>query len=481
MLERIRDLVADQCLIDGVWVGTPSVRVLNPADGTEIGKVPDLGETETFAAIDAAQKAFESWRKTLAKERSAVLRRWFDLIVQHRDELALLMTLEQGKPLAEALGEVNYGASFVEYNAEEAKRLNGEIIPSPRADGRIMVLKQPIGVVGAITPWNFPLAMITRKVSPAIAAGCAVVCKPAPDTPLTALALAKLAQEAGMPNGVFNVVTGNAEAIGGALTSSPLVRMITFTGSTMVGKLLMTQCAPTVKKVALELGGNSPFIVFDDADISRAVDGVIASKYRNTGQTCVCANRILVSEGIYDAFASALKDKVSQFNVGAGTEDNVEQGPLINEAAVQKVERHVADAVERGASILTGGKRHERGGTFFEPTILTGANPTMQLAKEETFGPVAALFKFSSEEEAVSIANDTPAGLAAYFYTQDLARIWRVSEALDYGIVGVNEGVVSTEVAPFGGMKESGLGREGSHYGIEEFVEPKYVFVGGLA
>jgi len=393
------------------------------------------------------------------------------------------MSAEQGKPLAEARGEVAYGASFIEFFAEEAKRVYGETIPTPRSDARILVIKQPMGVVAAITPWNFPLAMITRKVAPALATGNTVVCKPAPDTPLTALALMQLAEEAGVPAGVLNMVTSDAEgaaAIGSEMTSNPLVRLIGFTGSTRVGKLLMEQAAGTVKKVALELGGNAPFIVFDDADLDRAVAGAMASKYRNTGQTCVCANRILVQDGVYDTFAAKLAEKVQEMKVGRATEAEVMQGPLINEQALEKVEAHVADAVEKGAKVLTGGKRHALGRTFYEPTILTDVTSDMRLANEETFGPVAPLFRFQSEEEAVATANDTPFGLAAYFYTKDLGRAWRVSEALEYGMVGVNEGVISTEMAPFGGVKESGLGREGSHHGIEEFVEMKYIMMSGL-
>jgi succinate-semialdehyde dehydrogenase/glutarate-semialdehyde dehydrogenase len=394
--------------------------------------------------------------------------------------LALLMTLEQGKPMTESQGEVAYGASFVELYAEEAKRVYGETIPTHRKDGRILVAKEPLGVVGAITPWNFPLAMITRKVAPAIAVGCTVVCKPAPDTPLTALALAELAERAGIPKGVFNVVTGDAEAIGAELTSNPDVRGIAFTGSTKVGKLLMEQSASTVKRVSLELGGNAPFIVFDDADLDKAVQGAIASKFRNTGQTCVCANRILVQDSVYDAFTEKLASEVTKMKVGQGTEVGVMQGPLINEAALAKVEAHVKDAVGQGAKVVTGGKRHELGGTFYEPTVLTNASTKMLLTQEETFGPVAALFRFGSEAEAIEMANDTPSGLAAYFYSRDVGRCWRVWEQLEVGLVGVNEGVISTELAPFGGYKESGLGREGSHHGIDDFLEMKYVFMGGL-
>jgi succinate-semialdehyde dehydrogenase/glutarate-semialdehyde dehydrogenase len=479
---RLKDsqLLKDRCLIGGEWVGTPKLEVKNPATGKPIGRVPDLGMAETRAAIEAAHSAFPGWSRKLAKERAAILRRWYELQRDHKEDLALLMTTEQGKPLAEARSEVDYAASFTEFFSEEAKRVYGEIIPTPKESGRVLVLKQPIGVVGAITPWNFPLAMITRKISPALAAGCTVVVKPAPETPLSALALAELAMRAGVPSGVLNVVTGDAKVIGGELTSSPLVRMITFTGSTEVGKLLMRQVAGTVKKISLELGGNAPFIVFDDADLDAAVQGALASKYRNSGQTCVCANRILVQDAIYDRFAEKLASEVIKLKVGDGTEVGVMQGPLINEAAIAKVEAHVKDAVVHGARVMAGGKRHALGGTFYEPTVLTGVTTKMLLAQEETFGPVAPLFRFRDEQEAIAIANGTPFGLAAYFYTRDLARAWRVAEALEYGIVGVNEGIISSELAPFGGMKESGLGREGSHHGIEEFVELKYVMMGGL-
>lgn len=475
-----KGLLKEQCYIDGAWTGKAVTSVTNPATGEEIAKVPDLGAKETKQAIEAANAAFKSWRGLLAKERSALLRRWFDLVTEAKDDLAMLMTTEQGKPLAEALGEAAYGASFLELYAEEAKRVYGEMIPTHRHDGRIVVAREAVGVVGAITPWNFPMAMITRKVAPAIAVGCTVVCKPAPDTPLTALALAELAERAGIPKGVFNVVTGDAPAIGGELTSNPLVRAIAFTGSTAVGKLLMEQSAATVKRVSLELGGNAPFIVFNDADLDKAVQGAMASKFRNTGQTCVCANRILVQEGVYDTFAEKLASEVMKMKVGQGTEVGVMQGPLINERALAKVEAHVKDAVGQGANIVTGGKRHELGGTFYEPTVLTNASTKMLLTKEETFGPVAALFNFKTEEEVIEIANDTPSGLAAYFYSRDIGRCWRVAEALEFGLVGVNEGVISTEVAPFGGYKESGLGREGSHHGIDDFVEIKYMFMGGL-
>ena len=474
------NLLKQQCYIAGRWLGEPVTPVHNPATGAEIARVPDFGAEETRDAIDRAHAAFQTWSALTAKERALVLRRWYELQMQHADDLALLMTSEQGKPLAEAKGEVVYGASFTEFFAEQAKRIYGETIPSHRPDARIVVIKQPAGVVGAITPWNFPMAMITRKVAPALAAGCTVVVKPAPDTPLTALALAELAERAGLPAGVFNIVTGDAPAIGGELTSNPLVRVIAFTGSTNVGRLLMEQGAKTLKKMALELGGNAPFIVFDDAELGPAVEGAIASKYRNTGQTCICANRILVQEDIHDRFVERLAGEVAKLKVGEGTEVGVTQGPLINQAALAKVERHVQDAVAQGASLVAGGARHARGGTFYEPTVLTNASTRMLLANEETFGPVAAIFKFKDEAEAVALANDTPSGLAAYFYSRDIGRIWRVAEQLEYGMVGINEGIISTEVAPFGGVKESGIGREGSHHGVDEFIEMKYLMMAGL-
>jgi succinate-semialdehyde dehydrogenase / glutarate-semialdehyde dehydrogenase len=460
-------------------VGTPVRPVSNPANGKPLAKVPDLGQAETRAAIEAAAKAFPAWSAKLAKERGDLLRRWYELQVGHGEDLAMIMTSEQGKPLAEARAEVEYAAAFTQFFAEEAKRVYGEIIPSHRSSGRILVMKQPVGVVGAITPWNFPVAMITRKIAPALAAGCTVVVKPAPETPLSALALAELALRAGLPDGVLNVVTGEAEAIGAELTANPLVRMITFTGSTEVGKLLMAQSAPTVKKLSLELGGNAPFIVFDDADLEAAVAGALASKYRNSGQTCVCANRILVQEGIYDDFADALAREVAKLKLGEGTEPEVTQGPLINAAALAKVEAHVADALANGARVMVGGKRHALGGTFYEPTVLAGVTAKMRIAQEETFGR-SRRSSASAMRRRLELANDTPYGLAAYFYTRDHARAWRVAEALEYGVVGVNAGIISTELAPFGGVKESGLGREGSHHGIEEFVELKYVFMGGL-
>jgi succinate-semialdehyde dehydrogenase/glutarate-semialdehyde dehydrogenase len=473
-------LLKDQCYIDGEWTGKPATPVNNPATGDEIAKVPDLGADETRRAIEAADAAFRPWRGLLAKERAGIMRRWFDLIIEAKDDLALLMTTEQGKPLAEAQGEIMYGAAFVELYAEEAKRIYGEMIPTHRHDGRILVSKEPLGVVGAITPWNFPMAMITRKVAPAIAVGCTIVCKPAPDTPLSALALAELADRAGIPKGVLNIITGDAPTIGKELTSNPLVRAIGFTGSTAVGKLLMEQCAGTVKRIALELGGNAPFIVFDDADLDKAVQGAIACKFRNTGQVCVSANRIMVQDGIYDAFAEKLASHVMKMKVGQGTEVGVVQGPLINENALAKVETHVKDAVGLGATVVTGGKRHELGGTFYEPTVLTNATTKMLITKEEVFGPVAALSRFKTEEEALEVANGTRSGLAAYFYTGDMGRCWRISEQLEFGLVGVNEGVISTELAPFGGYKESGLGREGSHHGVDDYLEIKYTLMGGL-
>lgn len=481
MQQRALKLLREQAFIDGAWVGTSAAPVRNKASGEIIARVPDMGAAETRAAIEAAHRALPGWSGKLAKERSAIIRRWFDLIIAHADELALLLTQEQGKPLSEARGEIVYGAAFVEFFAEEAKRIYGETVPSPRPDARIVVIKQPVGVIAAITPWNFPSAMITRKVTPALAAGCTAVVKPAEDTPLSALALAALAEEAGIPKGVLNVVTAtNPVPVGEEMTSNPLVRMITFTGSTEVGKLLMGQAAKTVKRVGLELGGNAPFIVFDDADIDKAVAGAIASKYRNAGQTCVCANRIYVQAGVYDVFAEKLAAEVLRFKVGDGTEPGVTQGPLINADAVSKVEEHIADALSKGAKVIIGGKRHAKGGTFFEPTILTGVTPAMQVAREETFGPVAPLFRFEDEADVIAQANATRFGLAAYFYARDIGRVWRVAEALEFGIVGINEGVISTEVAPFGGVKESGLGREGSHHGIDEFVEIKYIMMGGL-
>ncbi len=483
---RLEDklLLRDSCYIDGAWVSADSgatLAVKNPATGDQLGYIPNMGAAETRRAIAAAAAALPAWAARTAKERAAVLRRWFDLMLRHQEDLAVLMTAEQGKPLAESKGEILYAASFIEWFAEEGKRLYGDVIPGHQPDKRILVLRQPVGVVAAITPWNFPAAMITRKAGPALAAGCTLVCKPATQTPYSALALAELGARAGIPKGVFNVITGSAAAIGGEMTSNPTVRKLTFTGSTEVGKKLMAQCAATVKKISLELGGNAPFIVFDDADLDAAVQGAIASKYRNTGQTCVCANRLLVQAGVYDEFAKKLTEAVGKLRVGDGLAGVTDQGPLIDEKAVAKIEEHIADAVAKGAVVKLGGKRHALGGTFFEPTILTDVTPGMLVAREETFGPVAPLFKFHTEAEAIAMANDTEFGLAAYFYTRDLARSWRVSEAIEYGIVGLNTGIISTEVAPFGGVKESGTGREGSKYGILDYTEMKYVCVGGVS
>jgi succinate-semialdehyde dehydrogenase/glutarate-semialdehyde dehydrogenase len=476
-------LFRQQCYINGEWLdadGKDKIPVTNPANGAVLGHVPKMGTVETRRAIEAANAAWPAWRAQTAKERAAILRRWFELLMANQDDLAKMMTSEQGKPLAESKGEVGYGASFVEWFAEEGKRVYGDTIPTPQRDKRIVVIKEPIGVCAAITPWNFPIAMITRKVAPALAAGCVVVVKPAGLTPFCALALAELAERAGLPKGVLNVITGDTKAIGAELTSNPLVRKVTFTGSTSVGALLMKQCSTTIKKMSLELGGNAPFIVFNDADLDAAAEGAIASKYRNTGQTCVCTNRVLVQDGVYDAFAAKLVEKVLQLKVGNGMEPGVTQGPLIDSAAVDKVEEHIADAMAKGARVLTGGKRHSLGGTFFEPTVLADVTPQMAVAKEETFGPVAPLFRFHTEEEAVHMANDTEFGLAAYFYSRDIGRVWRVAEALEYGMVGINTGLVSNEVAPFGGVKQSGIGREGSKYGIEEFLVVKYLCMAGM-
>jgi succinate-semialdehyde dehydrogenase/glutarate-semialdehyde dehydrogenase len=476
-------LFKQQAYIDGRWIDSPNGEVqeiFNPATGEKIGTVPMLGTEETRQAINSAETAQKEWAGRTAQERSSILRRWFELMVAHADELAEILTLEQGKPLAEAKGEIMYAASFVEWFAEEGKRIYGDIIPSHKAGARLMVLKQPIGVVAAITPWNFPTAMITRKCAPAMAAGCPFIVKPAPDTPYSALALAVLAEEAGIPAGIFNVVTGDAVAIGGELTGNDAVRKLSFTGSTNIGKLLMRQCADTVKKVSLELGGNAPFIVFDDADLNAAVEGAIASKYRNAGQTCVCTNRFLIQDGIYDQFVEKLTAAVNDLKVGNGMESGVTQGPLINAAAIDKIEDHVADAISKGATITTGGQRHSLGGTFFEPTVISNANTEMKVAREETFGPLAPIFRFSTEEEAIAMGNDTEFGLAAYVYTKDLGRAWRAGEGLDYGMVGINEGIISTAVAPFGGIKQSGIGREGSKYGIEDYVEIKYMMMGGI-
>ncbi len=475
-------LLKTNAFVAGSWQGADngaSFEVRNPATGRVLATVPEMGAAETRRAIEAANAAWASWRAQPAKTRAAVLRKWYDLMLANADDLAAIMTAEQGKPLAEAKGEIVYAASFLEWFGEEAKRVYGDTIPSPTGDKRLVVVKEPVGVCAAITPWNFPAAMITRKVGPALAAGCPIVVKPAEATPLSALALAVLAERAGVPAGVLSVVTGDPKAIGGEMTSNALVRKLSFTGSTAVGRLLMQQCASTVKKLSLELGGNAPFIVFDDADLDAAVTGAIASKYRNSGQTCVCANRFYVHEKVYDAFADKLQQAVEQqLKVGRGTEPGVTQGPLINEAALLKVETHIDDAVSKGARIATGGKRHALGHNFFEPTVLTGVTSAMKIAKEETFGPVAPLFKFSTDEEVVRLANDTEFGLAAYFYSRDIGRVWRVAEALEYGMVGINTGLISNEVAPFGGVKQSGLGREGSHYGIDEYVVVKYLCMG---
>jgi succinate-semialdehyde dehydrogenase / glutarate-semialdehyde dehydrogenase len=476
-------LFRQQCYIGGQWADADSkktIDVTNPATGEKLGTVPNMGADETRRAIVAANKAWPEWRAKTGKERANIMRKWFNLMMENQVDLARLMTLEQGKPLSESMGEIVYGSSFVEWFAEEAKRVYGDIIPEHAPGKRIIVTKEPIGVVAAITPWNFPNAMITRKCAPAMAVGCPVVVKPASATPYSALALAELAERAGVPKGVFNVVTGSAGVIGGELTSNPLVRKLSFTGSTEIGKVLMRQCASTVKKVSLELGGNAPFMVFDDANLDDAVQGALASKFRNTGQTCVCANRLLVQDGVYDEFAARLSQAVSGLKVSNGLEDGAQQGPLIDMAAVEKVEEHIQDAVANGARIVLGGKRHRLGGTFYEPTVLADVTTKMKVAREETFGPVAPLFRFKTEDEAIHMANDTEFGLASYFYARDIGRIWRVSTALEYGIVGVNEGIISTEVAPFGGVKESGIGREGSKYGTDDFVEIKYTLMGGL-
>ncbi len=476
-------LFRQQCYINGEWVDADeggTLPVNNPATGETLGTVPRLGAAETRRAIAAADRALPAWRALTGKERALILRKWADLMMANQDDLARLMTAEQGKPLAESKGEIAYAASFIEWFGEEAKRVYGDTIPGHQRDKRIIVLKQPIGVTVAITPWNFPAAMITRKAGPALAAGCTMVVKPASQTPFSALALADLAERAGVPKGVFSVVTGSAAAIGGEMTSNPTVRKLSFTGSTEIGKQLLAQCAGTVKKTSMELGGNAPFIVFDDADLEAAVDGAIASKYRNAGQTCVCANRLLVQDGIYDAFAKKLATAVAALKVGNGMEPGVLQGPLIDDKAVAKVEEHIQDAVGKGAKIMLGGHRHALGGTFFEPTILVDVTPAMMVAREETFGPLAPLFRFKTEAEAIQLANDTEFGLASYFYGRDIGRIFRVAEALEYGIVGINTGLISTDVAPFGGVKESGLGREGSKYGIEDYLEIKYLCLGGI-
>ncbi|BCG48084.1 Succinate-semialdehyde dehydrogenase [NAD(P)+] [Citrifermentans bremense] len=477
------NLFQQLCFINGAWTGADSretIDVTNPATGEKLGTIPKMGGAETRRAIEAANAALPKWRAKTAQERSVILRRWSELLLEHQEDLAVLMTAEQGKPLAESRGETVYAASFLEWFAEEAKRIYGDVIPPHQSDKRIVVLKEPIGVCAAITPWNFPSAMITRKAGPALAAGCTMVVKPATATPYSALALAELARRAGVPDGVFSVVTGSAAGIGGEMTANPIVRKLTFTGSTEIGKKLMAECAGTVKKVSMELGGNAPFIVFDDADIDAAIEGALISKYRNTGQTCVCTNRFLVQDGVYDRFAEKLAQAVANMKVGDGLKGETQQGPLIDMKAVEKVEEHIQDALAGGARVVTGGKRHMLGGTFFEPTVLADVKPGMLVAKEETFGPLAPLFRFKTEQEAIQMANDTEFGLAAYFYSQDVSRVWRVAEAIEYGIVGINTGLISTTVAPFGGVKESGIGREGSKYGIEDFLEVKYLCIGGV-
>ncbi|MDQ2877743.1 MAG: NAD-dependent succinate-semialdehyde dehydrogenase [Pseudomonadota bacterium] len=473
-------LLREQCYVGGAWIGEGAIAVDDPATGDRLAMVPSLGAEETRAAIAAADAALPAWRAKTAGERSRILRRWFDLMMAAQDDLAMILTREQGKPLAEAKGEIAYAASFIEWFAEEAKRVYGEVIPSHRVDSRIVVINQPVGVVAAITPWNFPAAMITRKAAPALAAGCTMVLKPATQTPLSALALAVLAERAGIPKGVFNVVTGSSRVIGAELTGSAVVRKLSFTGSTEVGKTLMAQCAPTMKKLSMELGGNAPFIVFADSDLDAAVEGAMASKYRNSGQTCVCVNRILVQREVAGAFETKLAVAVAKMKVGPGTESGVVQGPLIDDAAVVKVEEHIADALAKGGRLIAGGHRHALGHSFFEPTIVADCTPDMALASEETFGPLASIFVFDTEEEAVALANDSDVGLAAYFYTRDLARTWRVGETLEVGIVGINTGIISTEVAPFGGVKQSGMGREGSRHGIEDYLEMKYLCMAGM-
>ena len=474
-------LFRQQAMINGRWrdaSGKETLAVTNPANGQPLGNVPKMGAGETREAIDAAARALPAWRALTAKERSSILRRWGELMMEHQDDLARLMTLEQGKPLAEAKGEISYAASFIEWFAEEGKRIYGDTIPGHQADKRLLVIKQPIGVTAAITPWNFPSAMITRKAGPALAAGCTMVLKPASQTPFSALALAELANRAGIPEGVFNVVTGSASEVGGELTGNPLVRKLSFTGSTEIGRQLMEQCAKDIKKASLELGGNAPFIVFDDADLDKAVEGALASKFRNAGQTCVCANRLYVQDSVYDRFAEKLQQAVSKLQIGDGLQPNVTIGPLIDEKAIAKVQEHIADALGKGARVVTGGKVHELGGNFFQPTILVDVPGDAKVAKEETFGPLAPLFRFKDEADVIAQANDTEFGLAAYFYARDLGRVFRVGEALEYGIIGINTGLISTEVAPFGGVKSSGLGREGSKYGIEDYLEIKYMCIG---
>lgn len=474
-------LFKQQVFIDGQWLEAEqnkSFAVINPATGETIAHVPSVSEQQVVKAVQAADQALQSWKQTTAKERSILLKKWYQLMIEHQEDLAIILSTEQGKPMTESRGEILYGASFIEWFAEEAKRTYGDVIPHDKQGRRLLVIRQPVGVVAAITPWNFPNAMITRKVGPALAAGCTVVIKPASETPLSALALAALAEEAGIPKGVINVVTGSAREIGGILTQHPLVRKVSFTGSTAIGKLLMQQCSSTMKKISMELGGNAPFIVFEDADLDKAVEGAIASKFRNSGQTCVCTNRILVQNSIYDTFVEKLAAAVAKLKVAPAFEPGAEQGPLINEKAVEKIQEHIDDATSKGAKVICGGQRHQLGQTFFEPTVLTDVTPDMQVAQDETFGPLAPVFRFTEEAEAIRMANDTEFGLASYIYTQNLSRAWRVSEALEYGMVGINEGLISTEVAPFGGIKESGCGREGSKYGIEDYQELKYLCMG---
>ncbi len=477
------NLFRQQCYINGSWQDADSgevIDVTNPATGEKLGTVPKMGADETRRAIEAAETAFLSWRKTTAYEKSQVLRRWFELMMEHKEDLSIIMTAEQGKPINESRGEINYAASYIEWFAEEARRVYGDTVPAHSNDKRIILIKQPVGVTAAVTPWNFPAAMITRKAAPALAAGCTQVIKPATATPFSALALAELGERAGFPPGALSVVTGSARAIGGELTGNPIVRKLTFTGSTEIGKKLIEQCAGTVKKTSMELGGNAPFIVFDDADLDAAVQGAIESKFRNTGQTCVCTNRLLVQDGVYDAFAEKLVQAVAKMKVGNGMEEDTEQGPLVDVGAMETVEELVQDAKDKGGKVLLGGKRHELGGSFYEPTVMTNVTTEMRVAREETFGPFAPLFRFKTEKEAIKMANDTEFGLASYFYTRDVGRIFRVSEGLEYGIVGINAGLISTAVAPFGGVKESGFGREGSKYGMEDYMEVKYLCMGGI-
>ena len=477
-------LFRQQCYVDGAWVDADdggTIEVDNPADNSVVGTIPKMGAAETRRAIEAANDAYPDWRARTGKERAAILRKWYELVMENQEDLAVLMTTEQGKPLAESMGEIVYGASFIEWFAEEAKRIYGDTIPQHQHDKRIVVIKEPVGVVASITPWNFPNAMITRKCAPALAAGCTVVAKPATQTPYSAFALAELAERAGIPKGVLNIVSGASSEIGGEMTSNPIVRKLSFTGSTEIGKLLMEQCAGTVKKMSMELGGNAPFIVFDDADIDSAIIGAMQSKYRNAGQTCVCANRIFAQDGIYDRFTGKLAEASAALKVGNGLEEGISTGPLIDIRAVEKVETHIQDAVAKGARVVVGGGRHSNGGNFFEPTVLADVTPEMIVSKEETFGPLAPVYRFETDEDVVKMANDTEFGLAAYFYTRDVGRVWKVAEQLEYGIVGINSGIISTEIAPFGGMKESGIGREGLKYGIDEFVEVKYLCMGDIA